>query len=99
MKIQVCTWKTCKERFSKYIIDRLERDKDFYKWENIMIEECKCLWKCKDWPNIILDGTTETRIDPAKASKMVYNKKKGIKPKKKKKFNNSNNQETENETV
>jgi hypothetical protein len=42
----------------------------------------------------VVDGTVETRMDPAKTSKSVYNKKNGIKPKKKKKFNNSNNQET-----
>lgn len=75
MKIQVCTWKSCKERFSEYIIKRLESDRDFYNWKNTMIEPCMCTWKCKEWPCVIFDSSHETHMNPAKASKIVFDKK------------------------
>ena len=88
MKIQICTWKTCKSKFSSYIKKRLESDVDFYNWENIKIEECMCTWNCKDWPTVIFDWNLETHVSPAKASKIVYDKKQHKKSKKSNKDNN-----------
>ncbi len=44
--IKVCHGKTCSEKFSKYILARLEADKDFYGYENISIEKGICMGKC-----------------------------------------------------
>jgi hypothetical protein len=43
MIVKVCKGKTCMDRFSEYIITRLENDKEFYKKDNLIIEDCKCL--------------------------------------------------------
>ena len=81
MRIQVCKWKTCTERLREYIITRLENDKDFYKKDNIVVEDCMCLGQCKSGPNIVIDGQIHNYINPAKASELIYT------PKKKKKKN------------
>ena len=74
MKVQVCCWKTCKERFSEYIITRLENDKEKNNLKNLTIEESKCMWECKIWPNIKIDGNKENRMNPAKVSELVRGK-------------------------
>jgi NADH:ubiquinone oxidoreductase subunit E len=35
---------------------------------------CACLWQCKIWPNVIIDGKTEHYSDPAKISKLMFEK-------------------------
>lgn len=48
MKVQVCTGKSCKGRFSNYIITRIENDKKFYKdWKDVEVIEEKCMGHCK----------------------------------------------------
>ena len=76
MKIQICTWKTCKSRFSEYILKRLKRDIEKYGFKNILIEEVNCLWFCEKWPNVIVDWKIENYSDPIKISKIVIDKKK-----------------------
>jgi len=44
MKIQVCTWRSCKWNFSEYIIKRLEGDIQKHDLKNIILEKCMCLW-------------------------------------------------------
>lgn len=74
MKIQVCTWKSCKERFSEYIIKRLQWDIDRFHLDNVILENCACLWDCKQWPNVIIDGKKENFCDPIKISKIMLEK-------------------------
>lgn len=75
MKIQVCTGKICKERYSEYIQARLERDKEFFSLDNLIIEQCTCLWACKEWPNMLVDGKLEIHCNPIKASKIALQSK------------------------
>ena len=77
MKVQVCTGNWCKEKFSEYILTRLKSDKEFYKnRDNIILEEFKCMWDCKNWPNILVDKEIHTRMSHAKASKIIFKNKK-----------------------
>jgi len=82
MKIQICTWKTCKWKFSEYIIKRLKADIEFHKLNWVEVEESMCMWKCKEWPNIKIDKDLLTRMDPIKASKAMLDRKKWKKNKK-----------------
>ena len=74
MKVQVCCWKTCKERFSEYIITRLENDQEKHNVSKLEIEESKCMWDCKIWPNIRIDGNKQNGMNPAKVSELVKGK-------------------------
>lgn len=74
MKIQVCTWKICKERWSEYILKRLERDKEKFELDNVLVHNCACMWHCKEWPNVMFDKHVEHHMDPSKASKMMMDK-------------------------
>lgn len=74
MKIQVCHWKICKWKFSEYISKRIEWDIKKYELGNITLENCSCLWQCKLWPNVIIDGKIENYSDPIKISKMIWDK-------------------------
>jgi NADH:ubiquinone oxidoreductase subunit E len=76
MKIKVCTWKTCMDKFSNYIIDRLNNDKKKFNLNHIDIEESKCMWHCKKWPNIKIDKNIHNYCNPLKASKIILNTKK-----------------------
>jgi len=87
MKIQVCTWKNCKSKFSQYIITRLENDKEKFNKENVEILESSCMGHCKQWPNVIFDAKREEYMNPIKASDILLWKK--VKKKKKKNNNNS----------
>jgi len=74
MKVQVCSWKTCKERFSEYIITRLENDKIRDGLDHLIIEEAKCMGHCKMWPNVKIDGNVEHNMGPAKVSEIIHKK-------------------------
>jgi NADH:ubiquinone oxidoreductase subunit E len=74
MKIKVCTWKTCTERFSEYILTRLKNDKERFNLDKLEIEECMCLWQCSKWPNIVVDWEIQNYMNPAKASEFAFNK-------------------------
>lgn len=77
MKIKVCTWKACADKFSSYIITRLKNDKEKFNLENLEIEECMCLWNCKIWPNVMIDKNIKNYMNPAKASELaLHNNKK-----------------------
>ena len=76
MKVQVCMWKWCKERYSEYILARLKNDKDFYNKKNLIIEEFKCMGNCKNWPNILIDKDIHPHMSPTRASEIVFNNKK-----------------------
>ena len=80
-------WKTCKDRFSEYIITRLNNDKERFNLKSLEIEESMCMGKCKEWPNIKVDWDIKNYINPAKASEFAF----GKNPNKKKKKNNPNN--------
>ncbi len=74
MKIQICTWKSCKTRFSEYILKRINWDIEKYHLDNVTVETCGCLWNCKEWPNAIIDGKKENYCDPIKVSKIMLDK-------------------------
>ena len=74
MKIQVCTWKTCKGRFSEYILNRLESDKKFYNLKDVEVSTCPCTWNCKIWPSVMFNSEVENGMNPVKASKMMMDK-------------------------
>ena len=76
MKIKVCIGKTCKDRFSKYILTRLKNDKEKFSLKDIEIEECMCLWNCKKWPNIVKNNQIINYANPAKASEILLKNKK-----------------------
>ena len=77
MKVQICSWVWCKNRFSEYIFTRLERDKDFYKGcDNIILEKIDCLWNCEKWPSVKVDKELYSYMTPAKASEIVFKNKK-----------------------
>jgi len=87
MKIQVCTGKSCSERFSENILKRLKSDLEFYNLDNIKILESACMWNCKCWPTIKIWNDVEKYIEPAKASKLMMDRvkqKNNNKPKKNK---------------
>ena len=77
MKIQVCTGKNCKKRFSEYIVERLKNDKNFYKLNSLIIEECPCQNNCKEWPIVVVDGKKEIYMNGIKTSKILVDKVKG----------------------
>ena len=89
MKVQVCTGKMCSERFSSYIIDRLEKDKEFFKFDKLSVEPCMCTGNCKVWPSVIFDGEVQTHMNPVKASDIARGKKQIQKAWEKKKYKNN----------
>ncbi len=74
MKVQVCTGKSCSGKFSKYIIKRLESDAKFYKWKDVKLEECLCMWDCKRSPNIKIESEKYNYVWPAKVSELILQK-------------------------
>ncbi len=91
MKIQVCMWNGCKEKYSEYILQRLERDKERFDLSNVIISTYACLDNCKQWPVVMFDKHIEGYMTPTKASKMMMDKIKWNKPKKKKEKSESDN--------
>lgn len=83
MKIQVCTGKTCSERYSQYILTRLEKEKSLFALDNLIVEACPCTGNCKDGPNILVDGKLEIHCNPIKASKFALQSKLRLKKKEK----------------
>ncbi len=92
MKVQVCMWKKCKERYSEYIYQRLERDKERFGLDNVILSTCACTNNCEKWPVVKFDKKTELNMDPIKASKIMMNK---WKQKKKKKNHDKSNEDSE----
>lgn len=79
MKVDVCTWKSCWWKFSKYILTRLTNDIKFCNWKNIELQETLCMWQCKKWVNIKIDNQIHNYIQPAKASDLVSQRVKSLK--------------------
>lgn len=71
MKVQICKGSACAGKFSKYITTRLENDTKFYKWKNMDISECSCMWQCKKWVNIKIGNQTHNYMNPLEASKLI----------------------------
>ena len=71
MKIQVCNWKSCKSHFSEYITKRLNWDIEKFDIQNVIVEECACMWECRKWPNVKVDWKIENYSDPIKISKII----------------------------
>ena len=74
MKISICDWKKCQDKFNKYIEKRLNSDIEKFEMKNIFVEKCSCMWSCSSWPNIKIDGEMINYCDPAKASKIMFDK-------------------------
>lgn len=74
MKVKVCTWKTCKEKFSEYIFTRLQNDKKKLEMENLEIEKIPCMWNCKLWVNVCIWKETFSEQTPIKTSNLVTKK-------------------------
>ena len=58
----------CTERNSFYIIDRLDRDKEFFHIKNLEVESCMCTGNCKDGPSVLFDGKIQLHMNPIQAS-------------------------------
>lgn len=95
MKIKICGWKTCTDRFWWYILERLMNDKTRLKLSKLEIEKTLCMWQCAKWPNIMIKDNISNYMNPAKASEMALNKN-GWKKKKK---NNNNKKNTVNKST
>lgn len=74
MKVQICNWKLCKQKFSEYIFKRISQDIEKFKLHSIILEKCSCLWDCEKWPNVLIDWKIENYQDPAKTSKIILDK-------------------------
>lgn len=73
--IKVCTGKRCSEKFSWYIIKRLEADKKFYHYdENIKIEPSACMGRCENWPNVNFGDEVIGQQNPIKSSEILRKK-------------------------
>ena len=73
--VKVCHGKSCTERFSPYILDRLEKDREFYGYPaELVIEKCFCQGKCEVSPTVVFDGDIQTRMNPIRASELLRKK-------------------------
>lgn len=75
MKIEVCTWKSCKANFCEYILKRLNSDKEKFNYKNVVIEEWMCMWMCSKWPNVKIDWDIMNYCQPAKVAEIAAHKK------------------------
>jgi len=62
------------ERYSGYILKRLQGDIDKFNLEWIILEESPCMGICKTWPNVKFDKHLEINCNPIKASKILNDK-------------------------
>jgi len=83
MKIKICTWPACKEKYSEYIVKRIKNDIEFFNLENVIVEESPCMWLCDKWPNVQIDKEIFNNANPLKISDIML-RKLWIKKKKKK---------------
>ena len=74
MKVKVCCGWSCKEKFSEYILTRLENDKKRDNLNSLIIEKWVCMGKCSEWPNVEIDWRIEKYMQPAKVSEIVSEK-------------------------
>ncbi len=78
MDIKICNWKTCSERFCSYIKTRLENDIKKFDLKNINLEDSPCMWDCKIWPNIKINNEKINKVNPTKASELLFKKLKNV---------------------
>lgn len=69
MKVQVCTERSCKSKFSSYIITRLENDIQKFDLKDLKVQESWCMGNCKKSPNVMFDTERQEYMTPVKASK------------------------------
>lgn len=74
MLIKVCCWNTCSGKFSKYMIARVKNDIEHFDLKNIEIEESKCMWQCKKWPNAKINDEIINFANGAKLSEAMFKK-------------------------
>lgn len=72
MLVKVCTGKVCSDRMSKYILDRLTREKEKAAWgDEIQIESCACQGNCAIGPTVLFDKEMLSGMNPVKASEQL----------------------------
>jgi len=74
MKIKVCMWKSCKDKFAKYMITRIKNDIEYFDLKNIEIEETPCMGQCKKWPNAKIDNNIINYANWSKLSEAMFKK-------------------------
>ena len=74
MKIKVCNWSACKDKFASYIITRIKRDIEKFELKNIEIEESPCMGMCKQWPNVKIENDVINYANWAKVSEAIFKK-------------------------
>lgn len=74
MKVKICTWKSCKEKFSEYIFDRLQNDKEKFDLKNLEIEKTFCMWNCEKSVNIEVWKEKFSLQNPIKTSALILKK-------------------------
>lgn len=74
MKIKICNWNSCKQKFSEYILKRLENDKEKLNLENLELEKSPCIWKCEFWINVSINWEIFSWQNPIKTSQLVIKK-------------------------
>ena len=73
--VKVCSGKSCSERFSSFVKKRIEADRAFYSYpEELIIEECLCQWRCKEWPTVVFDNDVQVGMNPIRASEVLRKK-------------------------
>jgi NADH:ubiquinone oxidoreductase subunit E len=72
INLRVCTGRSCRERFSAYVVARLENDRTkFFPQEDIEIGTCLCRNRCEESPVIETDDGLYTRMNPIAASQLM----------------------------
>lgn len=99
MKIKVCTGKNCKNKFSEYIVQRLQNDVNRFNLENVEVEEVMCQWKCEEWPIVRIDKNMLTKSTPIKASEMLFKRLNWIKTNNKKQKKERNYEDEDNVNI
>jgi len=74
MKIQICNWPACSQKFSKYIKKRLDLDIEKFNLQNIDIEFSACMWMCDKWVNVKIDNEIFHKATPIGISEIMFKK-------------------------
>ncbi len=85
MEIKICKGRSCSERHTEYIANRIERDLVFYNIEGVNVTSCLCQWRCKEGPVVLFDNDIQSRMNPVKASELLRKKIEMIKAQKQQK--------------
>jgi NADH:ubiquinone oxidoreductase subunit E len=75
LTVRVCTGHSCTDRNSKYIISRLEADREFYSYgDDVAVEPCMCQGRCKEGPTVVYGNDVQIYQNPVKASELLRKK-------------------------